>query len=759
MNVPPIDAAQADRFLELLGKDPATARLRAFPHRNNPRKAAIGPRKGAYDLTTATSWQQEGRGIYLVINDGGDNDADITACPAFFLEWDDRPVPWQLNAWHHFDLGEPTFAVTTGGKSAHLYWVLTEPITPAQWIPIQAALIELTGADTTNRNPSRVMRLPGGSYVDASGKAIGQTVIYSATGTRYSLQQVASWVEDEFADPPAQQPQATRPRIELNDPPGSGELPPRPPETLREALERIPPFRHGAGQYDQLMKLALRLHVELGADQAQQLLAETCCQGIRDLPSYFQGTPNKISPGSVWPYLRDTWNIDISRHDLKGHKPPSGTTNTQAGATSQQQATADPDQPPPLTYRELLALALEAVRGDDEDAEMATRAEIMARFRRTDGQITAALFRLLAAQMQDGNTERPTYRSIDLSRVIGIDWLLEGFIPDNDQALIYAPAGAGKTTAALAMAFAVTDGTGFLDHDTQATRGNALLIASDSGAGPLIRTLAEMGRGDDLALSASTSGSRLHVWAHDPDQGAMAWEASLRGCLKLLDFVQEHAISLVLIDSCKAVTSKADLNYCDNGQVTALLTFCKEVLCRHCSVVWINHEGTGGSESAGAKAWKEIPSIVHSIEFVPIGMEDGDNGKQSRNPRMSTTLRNWRVRKCRQGTAREFLYQIDENTGRLAVSAAVEVKRDCRAHITEVLSIALLNGKTSLHRKAICEELFSRFGYSRGTVSNGLTRVTGGRNPEVLRVNSMPGHYRLAPRVADAVRTAPPGSF
>ena len=463
-----------------------------------------------------------------------------------------------------------------------------------------------------------------------------------------------------------------------------------------------------------------------------------------------------LTIGTLYPYAKqDGWRPKadaisnrITLPNGNGHS--SGNGHQQAAP--QQQDNDDPEQPPPLTYRELLALALDAIRQDDEDAEMEIRAEIMARFRRNDGQITAALFRLLSAQMQGAAVDRPAYRSIDLTRVVGIDWLLEGFIPDNDQALLYAPAGAGKTTAALAMAFAVTDGTGFLDHDTRAEAGNALLIASDSGAGPLIRTLAEMGRGDDPALSAATAGNRLHVWAHDPDQGAMAWEASLKGCLKLLEFVQSESIRLVLIDSCKAVTSKADLNYCDNGQVTALLTFCKEVLCQHCAVVWINHEGTGGAEAAGAKAWKEVPSIVHSIELVPVNAEEDGDGRKTRVPRMSTQLRNWRVRKCRQGTAREFLYQIDENTGRLVVTASVEVKRDCRAHIVELLCSAFLEGKPSLSRKAICEELFARFRYSRGTVSNGLTRVTGGRNPEVLRVGSLPGHYRLAPRISDALR-------
>ena len=353
MTVPPIDRAQADRFLELLGKPAAAARLRAFPHRDNPRRQDLKARKGPYDLTAASRWQQDGRGLYLVVNDGGDTDDTITACRAFFLEWDDKPVDWQLEAWRHFGLGEPTISITTGGKSAHLYWVLREPIPAAQWAPIQAALIEATGADTTNRNPSRVMRLPGASYIGPDGSALGTTRIAAASGVLYTAEQVAEWVEpDEFADPPPprQQPTGQAPphRIDISGDSPSTELPPRPPETLREALLQIPPFQHGAGQYQQLVKLAMRLHVDLGRDEAQQLLADTCCRGIRDLSAYFQGTPTQISPGSVWPFLRDTWGIDISRRDLKGKRQQT---------TQQQAAHADdeaPDTPPALT--------LEAVR-------------------------------------------------------------------------------------------------------------------------------------------------------------------------------------------------------------------------------------------------------------------------------------------------------------------------------------------------------------------------------------------------------------
>lgn len=344
MPLPPIDRAQADRYLSLLGKEQATARLRAFPPRLHPDAKLIGARKGPYNLRTAGRWQQDGRGIYVVVNDGGDNDSAITACRALFLEWDTKPVDWQISAWQEFGLGEPTFIVATGGKSAHLYWVLAQPIAPARWIPLQAALISHTGADPTNRNPSRVLRLPGAHYLDTDGSPLAVTSIVAASGSRYTPEQIAAWL-------PSPATAAAAEPIFIDDSTGpTTDLPPRPPETLREALLQIPPFRHGAGQYGQLLGLAMRLHVDLGPDDAQQLLAETCCAAIRDLRSYFRGTPSQIAQGSTWPYLRDHWGVDISRRDLRDRTapppPPPHNSDRTAGAS----ASASPGQQatPPL---------------------------------------------------------------------------------------------------------------------------------------------------------------------------------------------------------------------------------------------------------------------------------------------------------------------------------------------------------------------------------------------------------------------------
>ena len=781
---PPVDAQAARHFLELLGLDPAAVWFRTLTpnkganirrrdsnregwaadlHGFNPTELAADCRAGGsiYLITgsadAATGKNQKGQATGCV------RDEDIIECHSLFIEWDDIPIADQLIAWQTLGMPEPTVMVLTGGKSVHTYWALLEPIDSDTWRSITARLIAYCQSDRSCSNPSRLMRLPGGVYFNKkTGQATGQATIIHESGERYALEELEQAIAAgersklgtfDFTTPPESMvgvsiPTDERPRREF---------PIRTMDEIREALACLPQRVGGQGTYPKDSRALWGL---IRACEEAGYTRQTAIDLMEaHSPSSTSGWNveqvggfdfSQIRSESFWKLARLAgWVPAEERSSKTKTNTSSGTTNPAAS-----QPEEDPKEPPPLTFRELLALVLEAVRVGDEDGEMEARAEIMARFRRTDGQITAALFRLLSQQEQDDGSQqqRPDYRSIDLSRVSGIDWLLEGFVPANDQALLYAPAGAGKTTAALGMAFAVTDGVGFLDRATNAPRGNVLLIASDSGTAPLIRSIQEMGRGDDPALTGA-EGSRLHVWAHDTEQAAIAWEASLRGCLRLLEFVQRERITLVLIDSCKAVTSKADLNYCDNGQVTALLTFFKEVLCRHCAVVWINHDGTGGGEAAGAKAWKEVPSAVHSIEMVPEGMDDDSTpgGGKNKPVRFSTKLRSWKVRKCRQGTAREFMYRIDEETGCLAVCHTVEVIKDCRAAIVDVLALAMNNGRASLHSRSIIEELQAKFKYSQGTIRNGLTRVTGGKWPEVVRVPSLRGHYRLAPKVAEAL--------
>lgn len=719
MTIPPIDRGQADQFLALLGKDPASARLRAFPHRLNPDSATIRARTGPYDLAAASRWQQDGRGVYLVIGNGGDRDADITSCPAFFIEWDDRPLEWQLEGWREFGLGQPTVTVPTGGKSAHLYWVLTEPIPPDQWIPIQAALIEVTGADPTNRNPSRVMRLPGAYHLGPDGQATGQTRIHASTGTRYPVEAVQAWI---VAAATAQQQSvhqqaASRPGIPLGDLAGAipqGELPPRPPGALREALLQVPPFTHGAGQYQQLLGLALRLHVEIGAAEAQQLLAETCCQQITDLACYFGERPTSISPGSVWPYLREHWGIRIARDDLRS-RPPGGPLGPQHGPSQDQRGNGPADRmdgpadPPRHEQIQSLLDHLLDLHLDPADPwaqQQATRAELWnlgVRGEAIDDRLMYALADRWGLPLKAGHTGARRGRSIADPLDSPAEDLLPGFLLWRRDHLLFGAGGAGKTIAAAAMGVAIIKGTPFLDQEIAPDRtGRILWIGSDGGEGAramVAEYLEDLGVADDPAII-----SGFTIWTAEGSDQVPAWSCSPRGLLELRDELETGGYALVVIDSLKAVLELAGINF-GIGPVGTLMRFMQALVGRHCSLLWLHHPaggkaaGKGLQAAAGSQNINQIPSAVHQLTRVA----------SERGP-----VNEWSVHKLRGSQSREFSYRLTESGFEITQG---EITGNARAAILDCLALRLEAGlPTQTH--LIAQELM---GVSESTIRNNLT--------------------------------------
>ena len=183
-----VDAATAHLHLDLLHKDDMTTHLRAFPHKGG----SMGARTGLFgqDLDLFSQYNAEGRGIYLVINNGGNSDNSITECLAFFVEWDDIPQEKQLNIYKEKNLPEPTFMVDTGGKSIHCYWVLKKPVAPQVWHPIQIRLLDYCKADKSIKNPSRVMRLGGFYYINSDGKPTAKSKIINVTGKEYLIKDI-----------------------------------------------------------------------------------------------------------------------------------------------------------------------------------------------------------------------------------------------------------------------------------------------------------------------------------------------------------------------------------------------------------------------------------------------------------------------------------------------------------------------------------------------------------------------------------------
>jgi len=363
---PPIDGLQADRFLKLLGKDATTVRLRAFPHRLNPNFKTIGPRKGHYDLNEASRWQREGRGVYLVINNGGDNKTSITECVAFFIEWDHKPLSWQLTAWKELGLGEPTMIIATGGKSAHLYWVLNKPAHPDRWAPVQAALIAYCEADPACKDASRVMRLPGASYIGPAGTATGLSRIVAESGHRYSIEDIEDWIQpDEFAGDLDLGPDVDLigpgDHLHQQEQRNRRDFPIRTMAQVREALNTIPAILPKSGDRKDFLKLAwsllLAVREACGTDADALALLQQHSPLVTDAAEYFQTEPTEIKSDSLWWMARFHGWLPAEERKKKGATagPAAGygTPQTSVHNSSQPQAQVTPPAAPLLTITEV----------------------------------------------------------------------------------------------------------------------------------------------------------------------------------------------------------------------------------------------------------------------------------------------------------------------------------------------------------------------------------------------------------------------
>ena len=185
-----LDRNQWRSFLEILGKDIRKVRLRSFFPKGHPLKDRDRGKKSDANGDWIKHCQEEGRGVYLVINDGEDTDSSITGCRAFFYEHDDIPKEDQLWIWKELGLPEPSLQIDTGGKSIHNYWILNKSIDPKTWKPIQERLLDHADADRALKNPSRVMRLPGTYHMRDDGSHGSMTTIIHNSEKKYNLKDI-----------------------------------------------------------------------------------------------------------------------------------------------------------------------------------------------------------------------------------------------------------------------------------------------------------------------------------------------------------------------------------------------------------------------------------------------------------------------------------------------------------------------------------------------------------------------------------------
>ena len=233
-----VDAATSHLHLDLLHKKDTETRLRAITYKGG----GLSTIKGNFKELPKFAEYNFNRGIYLVVNSGGDKAADINMCHAFYCEWDDRSKKEQLHIYKEKFLPEPTFMVDTGGKSIHCYWVLKSPVMTEVWKPIQIGLIDYCKADKNIKDSSRCMRLAGFYYVDATGKPTVKSEIINISGKEYSIEDIAQVLPKPEVEAPRYKKVITKSDWTIKD--------------VAAALDAIPTRVSGNNTYEEYRQLA-----------------------------------------------------------------------------------------------------------------------------------------------------------------------------------------------------------------------------------------------------------------------------------------------------------------------------------------------------------------------------------------------------------------------------------------------------------------------------------------------------------------------
>ena len=104
-------------------------------------------------------YNDQGRGIFYVVNSGGHDDKSITRITAQFVEMDEGSFAEQQKKIDNFPLS-PSFVIRTR-RSLHVYWIMDDTAEVAKFRETQQMLVKHFSGDPACVNPSRVMRLPG----------------------------------------------------------------------------------------------------------------------------------------------------------------------------------------------------------------------------------------------------------------------------------------------------------------------------------------------------------------------------------------------------------------------------------------------------------------------------------------------------------------------------------------------------------------------------------------------------------------------
>jgi hypothetical protein len=565
----------ARRFLAHLGKDPDKTWFRTLKGgKANPTRSGRDLR--GLNVATLTAGNKAGEAVYCIPGDAdqatGKNkkeeptgcvcDEDITCCRAVFVEWDDKPIEWQLKAWQELNLPEPSLMVRTGGKSIHCYWLLSNPMEPTKWRVLQERLIAHAGGDRACKNPSRLMRLPGFYYIDKETGCVTDRMaelIHQSDAT-YSEEEIEAYLQQPIpAEKSALEQAITEAAKDRPD------LPPRSQAELLKALELVPEFFHNEGRREELLGLAQRLTVEWGKERAQQWLVEHS-PSVQDMDGYFRREPDHISPGSIWPFLHERYGVDLTRHDLRKDVKEIAATGPipPAQYMAELRRIKSVQKNPAVMYIEMERFA--ASQGD---------------YRKTGPQLEKAL-------IEYDYFEDCSQRNRKLNWWQGVDsmqFIVPGLMQKPTSILLHAAGGVGKTQTAMALAKSVGKGDRMMVRgiEVEVEKGNVLWIQNDQSLSKLI-------------LDCENQGI---------DVERDAWFVVKRGFQlnhthQFAEWVREYKPVLVVVDSVTSCSTKMQVAEKDSAFAAPFYHYSEKngdpgpEGFPATTIVWIHHDNAAG---------------------------------------------------------------------------------------------------------------------------------------------------------------------
>lgn len=402
----------------------------------------------------------------------------------------------------------------------------------------------------------------------------------------------------------------------------AGDLPPRPEADLLRALERVPEFFHDQGRRPELVDLAFRLWVEVGAARAEQLLAEHS-PTLTDLPSYFSGNPpSRISPGSIWPFLNEHYGVDLKRHDLKRGRCRASKVSAEVVGTG-----VGGNRQPPRAEEALKALFASAV--DLLSAKVPARERLpLLRTSAVEAGLSIRDPEIYAAVAAARKHLRGEADGISPEMELDIpdaQWIWESLIAAGTLNMVTALQKVGKTALLLQFIRLWSAGVpAFLGHELAAECPGVIIVGTDMGLADWRNMLVASG------LMEKTAAGKyrllppiLQLWHREEPL-----HLDESGLDKLASLCEANPGALILIDSFAAVTAPLGIDEFKPEAAEPLYALCEAVEPYGATTVLIHHSsksrsGEQASNAArGSNAITAVPSQLINLAWLGDPKQD-----------------------------------------------------------------------------------------------------------------------------------------